>query len=154
MTLRNIFDVNGVNVAKHWHVAGRGICYLWLPCYLAPEGVARYCFHPVCLCVYVCMSVCLSVCLCVCVCVCPADMLAFYLSAISRDIDLNVIQDTYMAVLNSLKKIPSQVNGQGHRDGILLFEGIVILQNWAIEFIYLFVLRHLLGYSIRWNNKN
>ena len=29
--------------------------------YLAPEGFARYCFHPVC------MSVCLSVCLSVCV---------------------------------------------------------------------------------------
>ena len=27
-----IFDFNGVNVAKHWHVAGRGICHLWLPC--------------------------------------------------------------------------------------------------------------------------
>ena len=26
-----------------------------------PEGVARYCFHPVCL------SVCLSVCVCICV---------------------------------------------------------------------------------------
>ena len=34
-----------------------------------PEGVAMYCFHPVCL------SVCLSVCLCVCVCVCPANNL-------------------------------------------------------------------------------
>ena len=32
--------------------------------YLAPGGVARYCFHPLCL------SVCLSV--CVCVSVCPA----------------------------------------------------------------------------------
>ena len=32
-----IFDFNGVNVAKHWHVAGRGICHLWLPC--------LYCFH-------------------------------------------------------------------------------------------------------------
>ena len=30
----NIFDFNGVNVAKHWHVAGRGICHLWLPCYM------------------------------------------------------------------------------------------------------------------------
>ena len=30
-----------------------------------PEGVARYCFHPVCL------SVCLCVCVCVCVCVRP-----------------------------------------------------------------------------------
>ena len=29
----NIFDFNGVNVAKHWHVAGRGICHLWLPCW-------------------------------------------------------------------------------------------------------------------------
>ena len=27
-----IFDFNGVNVAKHWHVAGRGICHLRLPC--------------------------------------------------------------------------------------------------------------------------
>ena len=32
---RNIkfFYFNGVNVAKHWHVAGRCICHLWLPCY-------------------------------------------------------------------------------------------------------------------------
>ena len=37
-----------------------------------PEGVARYCFHPVCLCV----------CLSVCVYVCPADILVFYFSAI------------------------------------------------------------------------
>ena len=22
------FDFNGLNVAKHWHVAGRGICHL------------------------------------------------------------------------------------------------------------------------------
>ena len=28
----NILYFNGVNVAKHWHVAGRGICHLWLPC--------------------------------------------------------------------------------------------------------------------------
>ena len=26
------FDFNGVNVAKYWHGAGRGICHLWLPC--------------------------------------------------------------------------------------------------------------------------
>ena len=26
-----IFDFNGVNI--HWHVAGRGICHLWLPCF-------------------------------------------------------------------------------------------------------------------------
>ena len=62
-----------------------------------PEGVARYCFHPVCL------SVCLCVCVCVCVSVCPANILVFYLSAIRRDIDLKFIQDTYRVVLNSLK---------------------------------------------------
>ena len=50
-----------------------------------PEGVARYCFHPVCLCV--CVSVCVSV--------CPANILVFYFSAIRRDIDLKFIQDTY-----------------------------------------------------------
>ena len=47
-----------------------------------PEGVARYCFHPVCL------SVCVSVCLCLCVC--PANILVFYFSAIRRDIDLKL----------------------------------------------------------------
>ena len=54
-----------------------------------PEGVARYCFHPVCL--------------CVCVFVCQANILVFYFSIIRRDIDLKFIQDTYMVVLNSLK---------------------------------------------------
>ena len=42
------------------------------------------------------MSVCLSV--------CPANILVFYFSAIRRDIDLKLIQDTYRVVLNSLKK--------------------------------------------------
>ena len=51
-----------------------------------PEGVARYCFHPVCLCV--------CVCVCVCVSVCPANILIFYFSATRRDIDLKLIQDT------------------------------------------------------------
>ena len=58
-----------------------------------PEGVARYCFHPVCL------SVCVSVCLSVCVSVCQADILVFYFSAIERDIDLKFIQDTYRVIL-------------------------------------------------------
>ena len=44
-------------------------------------------------------------CLSVCVSVCPGDILVFYVSAISRDIDLKLIQDTYRVVLNSLKKI-------------------------------------------------
>ena len=62
-----------------------------------PEGVAMYCFHPVCL------SVCLSVCVSVCVSVCPANILVFYFSAIRRDIDLKFIHDTYRLVLNSIK---------------------------------------------------
>ena len=33
--------------------------------YLAPGGVARYCFHQVCLSVCLCVCVCLSVCVCV-----------------------------------------------------------------------------------------
>ena len=49
------------------------------------EGVERYCFHPVCLCV--CVTV------CVCVSACPANILVFYFSAIRRDIDLKFIQD-------------------------------------------------------------
>ena len=37
-----------------------------------PEGVARSCFHLVCVCV------------CVCLCMCPANILVFYFSAIRR----------------------------------------------------------------------
>ena len=92
--------------------------------YLAPEGVARYCFHPV----SVCMCVCVYVCLSVCVSVCFSNILAFYLSALKRDIDLKFIQDTYMVVFNSLKNID-------------LFESTVISQKLSH--------RHLLGYSIR-----
>ena len=66
------FDFNGVNVAKHWHVAGRGSCHLWLPCYIciiAPciecepcdiENTKRcYCNAGVCICL--CLCVCLHV---------------------------------------------------------------------------------------------
>ena len=62
-----------------------------------PEGVARYCFLPVCL--Y------MSVCVCVCLSVCPANILVFYFSDIRRDIDLKFIQETYRVVLNSLGKM-------------------------------------------------
>ena len=80
-----------------------------------PEGVARYCFHPICLsvCLSVCVSVCLCVCVSVCLCVCchgnqsPNDerqgffnIFVFYFSAIGRDIDLKFIQDTYRVVIN------------------------------------------------------
>ena len=68
MKIIKIFDFNGVNVAKHWHVAGRGICHLWLPCYLAPGGGCEVLFSPG-------LSVCVSV--CVCLCVCPANIWYF-----------------------------------------------------------------------------
>ena len=45
----------------------------------------------------------MSVCLSVCVSVCQADTLLFLFSAIRRDIDLKLIQDTYRVVFNSLK---------------------------------------------------
>ena len=69
-----------------------------------PEGVARYYFT---------LSVCVCVCVCVCVSVCPANILAFYFSAISRDIDLKFLQDTYRVVINSLKK-KVKVTGMVH----------------------------------------
>ena len=70
----------------------------------------------------------LSVCLCVSVC--PADILVFYFSG-----------------LVTFKR-------QGHRDGTLLFEGTVISQKLSHRKISICFHRHLLGYSIRWNNKN
>ena len=47
------------------------------------------------------------------------NILIFYFSAISRDIALKFIQDTYMLWINSQKNNwPLQVKGQGRRDGI------------------------------------
>ena len=70
-----------------------------------PEGVARYCFHPVCLSVCLSLCVCVCVCLSVCLCVCVSDQyFGILFSAIRRDIDLKFIQDTYRDVLNSQEK--------------------------------------------------
>ena len=99
-----------------------------------PEGVARYCFHPVCLSV------------CVCVSVCPADILVFYFSAIRRDIDLKFIQDTYRVVLNSLTIIylhRSKVRVTGTVHCFLKVQSYH--KNWAIEKFQFFFHRHLLG---------
>ena len=57
-------------------------------CYLAPGGGCEVLFSPY-----------LSVCLCV-----RPIFWYFYFSAISRDIDLKFIHDTYRVVLNSLKQ--------------------------------------------------
>ena len=118
---------------------------IWWPVSLLitspPEGVARYCFHPVCL------SVC--VCVCVSVCVCPADILLFYFSAIRRDIDLKFIQDTYRVRLNSLKIIDL------HRSKVKVTGAVhCFFKKLSHRKISFFFHRHLLGYSIRWNNKN
>ena len=71
-----------------------------------PEWVSRYCFHPVCLCVYVC------VCLYVCVSVCPANILVCYFSAIRRGIDLKFIKDTYRVA--SFSSLPRCILKQGY----------------------------------------
>ena len=89
--------INGIEILNITNIYVQDYMYVFITS--PPEGVARYCFHPVCL------SVCLSVCVYVCLCVCPANILVFYFSAIRRDIDLKFIQDTYRVVLNSLKKI-------------------------------------------------
>ena len=49
-----------------------------------PEGVARYCFHPVCL--SVCVCVCLCVCVCVCVCVRP--IFWYFISRLLEEISI------------------------------------------------------------------
>ena len=66
-----------------------------------PEGVARYCYHLVCL------SVCVSV--------CPANILVFYFSAIRRDIDLKCTQDTDRVVLNWVRTEKLTFIGQRSR---------------------------------------
>ena len=114
--------------------------------YLAPEGVARYCFHPVC--VSVCLCVCVSVCLCVCVSVCHANILVFYFS----DIDLKFIQDSCTQFTQT--NWPSYVKGQGHRDGALLFEGTVISQELSHRKCSIFCCIHLFEFPIKWNNNN
>ena len=79
--------------------------------------------------------------MCVCVSVCPADILVFYFSAITRDIDLKFIQDTYMVVPNSKKNIDlhrSKVKVTGTVHCFLKVQSYH--KNWAIEnFQYYFV---------------
>ena len=94
-----------------------------------------------------CLSVCISVCLCICVSGQYFSM--FFLSAIRRDIDLKFIQDTNRVVLNSLQiHWPSKVKVTWTVHCFLKVQSYH--KNWAIETFH----RHLLGYSIRWNNKN
>ena len=66
----------------------------------------------------------LSVCVSVCLCVCPANILVFYGSKV-------------------------KVTGT-----VYCFLKVVISQKLSHRKISIFFHRHLLGYSIRWNNKN
>ena len=60
--------INMININMHLSALTLELSFTTLSIITSPpEGVARYCFHPVC--VSVCLSVCLSVSLCVCVCV-------------------------------------------------------------------------------------
>ena len=48
-----------------------------------PEGVARYCFHPVCLCVCVC------VCVCVCLYLCVRPIFWYFISRLLEEISIS-----------------------------------------------------------------
>ena len=77
---KEAWRINGVELAFYaWASCKPDVSFQILIITSPLEGVARYCFHPVCLCV------CLSVCV---LSVCPANILVFYFSAIRRDIDL------------------------------------------------------------------
>ena len=78
----------------------------------------------------------------------------FYLSAISRDIDLKFVHDTNRIVINSPKHSPLHVEGHGHRDGILLFEGTVISQKMSHRTFSILFCLHLFVCPIKWNNNN
>ena len=54
-----------------------------------------------------------------------------------------------MVVLNSHHRSKVKGQGQGHRDGILLFESTVISQKLSHRKISIFFHRHLFGYSIQ-----
>ena len=51
-----------------------------------PEGVARYCFHPVCLCVCVCLFVCVRACVRACLCVRP--IICYFISRLLEEISI------------------------------------------------------------------
>ena len=136
----DILQNKTINI-RFWH----HLRYNFMPhtCYLTPGGGCEVLFSP-----------CLSVCLSVCVSVCPANILVFYFSAISKYIDLKFIHDSYRVVLNALKNIDLHMLKLKVTVTVpLLFESTIISQKLSHRKISIFFHRHLLGYSIRWNNK-
>ena len=79
-TLNYSFNIMRNKLTQKW-IALKFVLSVYVRDYFPPppDGVARYCFH--------------HVGLCICLSVCPANILVFYFSAIIRDIDLKCIQD-------------------------------------------------------------
>ena len=100
-----------------------------------------------------CLSVCISVCVCVW-CVSGQYFGIFFiyriLEDLRRDVDLKIIQDTYRVVLN-LQKIDIHMSKVKVTGTVHFFLKVVISQKLRH---FIFFHRHLLGYYIRWNNKN
>ena len=105
-----------------------------------PEGFARYCFHPVCL------SVCVSVCLCV------RPIFWYFISRLLEEISIWNLYRIPMGLYSIHWKKRSKVKVTGTVHCFLKVQSYH--KNWAIEKFQCFFHRHLLGYSIRWNNKN
>ena len=73
----------------------------------------------------------MCLCVSVCVSVCPANILIFYFSATRKDIDLKLIQDTYVVVLGSLRS-KVKITGMVY----CFFEGTVISQTLSHIIIF------------------
>ena len=105
------------------------------------EGVARYCFHPVCL------SVCLSV----------RPIFWYFISRLLEEISIwNVYRIPIGLYSIHWKKIDlyrSKVKVTGMIHYFLKIQSY-ISQKLSHRKISIFFHRHLLGYSIRWNNIN
>ena len=102
----------------------------------SPEGVARYCFHPVCL------SVCLSV----------RPIFWYFIYRLLEEISIWSLYRILIGLYSIHPKIDL------HRSKVKVTGTVLCLlkvqsyhKNWAIEFVFH---RHLLRYSICWNNKN
>ena len=100
-----------------------------------PEGVARYCFHPVCM----------SVCLCVCVCVRP--IFWYFISQLLEELSIWNLYRILIA-LDSIHCHRSKVKVTGTVHCFLKVQSYH--KNWAIDMFC----RHLFVCPINWNNKN
>ena len=127
---RAIFILSGMRgYIWEWNITFINIVH-----YLAAEGVARYCcsVHP---------------------CVHVRPIFWYFISRLLEEILIWNLYRILIGLYSIHRKILTFI-GQSHRDGTLLFEGTVISQKLSHRIISIIFHRHLLGYSIRWNNKN